>query len=228
MRWYYNTSDLVSKAENKFLFLSFCLEMKRFNNFLSNEYTHEFNTYLPVQLDGTCNGFQHLSLLSNESKLFEALNLFESNKNEDPKDFYQHIVNQINIYLENSINTSKSDKEKESYERLLKLGLSRSNIKYVIMTKPYNAKDETLLKYILDTLTLSHTDKKLVKDENGLDVTVHTKWYKIDNDLLGENFVNRNDIKLLVKSINEIIYVNYPNIKLLSSYLNGIAKIFNK
>jgi hypothetical protein len=59
-------------------------------------------------------------------------------------------------------------------------------------------------------------------------VTVHTKWYKINNDLLGENFVNRNDIKLLVKSINEIIYVNYPNIKLLSSYLNGIAKIFNK
>ena len=224
----FNTSDLVNKAENKFLFLSFCFEMKRFNNFLNNEYISEFNTYLPVQLDGTCNGFQHLTLLSNESKLFEALNLFESNKNEDPKDFYQHIINQINIHLENNINSSKSEKEKESYNRLLKLGLSRSNIKHVIMTKPYNAKDETLLKYILDTLTLNHTDKKLVKDENGMDVTVYTKWYKINKDTLSENFVNRQDIELLVQSINDIIYVNYPNIKLLSLYLNGIAKIFNK
>jgi DNA-directed RNA polymerase len=140
--------------------------MKRFNNFLNNEYTHEFNTHLPIQLDGTCNGFQHLTLLSNESKLFEALNLFESNKYDDPKDFYQHIVNQINIYLENSLKSAKSDKVKESYNRLLKLGLSRSNIKYVIKTKPYNAKDNTLKKYILDILTYSYSDAKLVKKWN--------------------------------------------------------------
>jgi DNA-directed RNA polymerase len=147
--------------------------MRRFNNFLNNEYTHEFNTYLPIQLDGTCNSFQHLTLLSNESKLFEALNLFESSKNKDPKDFYQHIVNQINIHLEKGINYSKSDDEKESYNRLLKLGLSRSNIKYVIMTKPYNAKGKTLVKYILNTLVLSHVDKKIVKDNDGNDITIN-------------------------------------------------------
>jgi len=149
--------------------------MKRFDNFLNNEYVSEFNTCLPIQLDGTCNGFQHLTLLSNESKLFEALNLFESSKNEDPKDFYQHIVNQINIHLEKGINSSNSDGEKESYERLLKLGLSRSNIKYVIMTKPYNAKDKTLVKYILDTLILSHTEDKIITDNDGNEKTINIK-----------------------------------------------------
>lgn len=135
------------------------MEMKRFNNFYNNEYIYEFNTYLPIQLDGTCNGFQHLTLLSNETKLFETLNLFEANKSDDPKDFYEHIVNQINIHLEKRRNSSKSDKEKESYERLLKLELSRSNVKPVIMTKPYNAKEKTFIKYILDTLVVSHLEK---------------------------------------------------------------------
>ena len=71
--------------------------MRRFNNFLNNENIHVFKTYLPIQLDGTCNGFQHLALLSNETQLFESLNLYEANKSDDPKDFYEHIINNINI-----------------------------------------------------------------------------------------------------------------------------------
>lgn len=145
--------------------------MRRFNNFLNNENIHEFKTYLPIQLDGTCNGFQHLALLSNETELFETLNLFDAKKSDDPKDFYEHIVSQINIHLEKRRNSALSYQEKESYSRLLKLGLSRSNIKPVIMTKPYNAKDKTLIRYILDTLTLSHIEEILVKDEYGKDVT---------------------------------------------------------
>lgn len=62
----YDNGILLKKAKDKLLFLSFCMEWKRFNDFFINENTTEFHTYLPIQLDATCNGFQHMALLSNE------------------------------------------------------------------------------------------------------------------------------------------------------------------
>lgn len=74
--------------------------MRRFNNFMNNENMHEFKTYLPIQLDGTCNGFQHLALLSSETEIFDKLNLGESKKSNDPADFYSHIVDILSVHLE--------------------------------------------------------------------------------------------------------------------------------
>ena len=65
----------MNKAKDKLLFLAFCMEYNRFINFIDNENVLEFKTYLPIQLDATCNGFQHLALLSNEEILFKELNL---------------------------------------------------------------------------------------------------------------------------------------------------------
>ncbi len=42
------------------------MEFKRYNDFLLNENTMEFRTYLPKPLHATCNGFQHMALLSDE------------------------------------------------------------------------------------------------------------------------------------------------------------------
>jgi len=47
-------------------------------------------------------------------------------------------------------------------------------------------------------------------------------------DQSSKNLVNSKDIELLVKNIDEIIYVKYPKIKLLTDYFNGIGKILNK
>lgn len=52
---------LISKAKDKLLFLAFCLEFKRFYEFCTSEDSFEFLTYLPFQLDATCNGFQHMA-----------------------------------------------------------------------------------------------------------------------------------------------------------------------
>jgi len=77
--------------------------MKRFHSFLSQDSIHEFKTYLPIQLDGTCNGFQHLALLSNETEIFGKLNLLESTKDNDPEDFYKHILEKLTIYIEKAL-----------------------------------------------------------------------------------------------------------------------------
>lgn len=47
------------------------MEYKRYMQFRDDENTFEFYTYLPIQMDATCNGFQHLALLSNEGTLFK-------------------------------------------------------------------------------------------------------------------------------------------------------------
>lgn len=82
----FDNGVLLGKAKDKLLFLSFCIEYKKFSEFLNNDSMFEFSTYLPIQLDATCNVFQHLALFSRESSLYEVLNL--TNINKTPNDFY--------------------------------------------------------------------------------------------------------------------------------------------
>jgi DNA-directed RNA polymerase len=68
---------LLNKAENKILFLSFCFEFIKYIQALNNKEAF-FVTNLPIQLDATCNGFQHLTLLVDDLALSKELNLNES------------------------------------------------------------------------------------------------------------------------------------------------------
>jgi DNA-dependent RNA polymerase len=237
----FRRNDLVSKADNKFLFLSFCFEIIRFNYFLNNESLTEFKTYLPIQLDGTCNGFQHLALLSNETRLFENLNLSKANKSDDPKDFYESVINQLNIYLDNKVNSindivssskdkniiTKYNKTLESCRRLIKINLKRSNIKTALMTIPYNASHSTLVDYVLKTFEYSHGERVTIVNKECDLVDRYLGWYKTINYKGEIHLFNYDDIDLLVKYMNEIIYVNYTKIKLLTKYLVDICQVLN-
>ena len=201
--------------------------MRRFNEFFNNIYITEFKTYLPIQLDGTCNGFQHLALLSNETQLFESLNLTKASKNDNPKDFYQAVVNQLNIYFKEKKSSVTSDEIKESCERLIKLDINRSTIKTAIMTIPYNASPTSLIKYIIKNLEYSHGENITVTNSKKEIDTKYLGWYKAKDSYGNYNLVNYTDIDLLVKCINEILYINYPKIKLLTKYLKDMAIILN-
>lgn len=89
----YDNGILLKPAKDKILFLSFCMEFKRFNEFYINDSQVELKSYLPIQLDASCKGFQHLALLSNEEGLFKELNLISENGDDaNPRYFYNFIL----------------------------------------------------------------------------------------------------------------------------------------
>ena len=74
------------------------MEFKRFYDSYFDDDSVYFETYLPIQLDATCNGFQHMALLSNEKTLFKELNLSHlSKKGKDsiPNDFYSFLLHKV-------------------------------------------------------------------------------------------------------------------------------------
>jgi DNA-directed RNA polymerase len=74
----FHNGILISQAENKLLFIAFCFEFNIYLNAISNNLDH-FITHLPIQLDASNNGFQHLTLLIGDTALAKELNLSESN-----------------------------------------------------------------------------------------------------------------------------------------------------
>jgi DNA-directed RNA polymerase len=117
---------------------------------LDNHEVSDFETYLPIQMDATCNGFQHLSLLSLDPSLGAELNLTESCQKDKPKDFYNFLMTSLTDYFKTEIenNTDLSLEIKESYTRLIESKLNRYIIKKSVMTIPYNVSSYQLVNYI--------------------------------------------------------------------------------
>lgn len=112
----------VKQAESKFLFLAFCLEIRRFNNFLDS-IQQKFKTYLPIQLDGTCNGFQHLAFLVNKLDIFQHLNLDGKSKDKDidPEDLYTfHSPSGMAIQLASKYRDEKDIIKKKEISKIKK------------------------------------------------------------------------------------------------------------
>ena len=83
--------DFILKASEPFIFIAFCFKYREYlkdpNNFLST---------LPIMLDASCNGLQHLAAMVGESSIAKNVNLFESSVNDKPMDFYQFSLELIN------------------------------------------------------------------------------------------------------------------------------------
>jgi DNA-directed RNA polymerase len=128
--------------------------MRRLNTFLYRSIEPKFTTYLPVQLDGTCNGFQHLALLSNDVNIFEHLNLDNKGKDKNPSDFFSFFLEKMNIFITLKYNEETDTVKKERWQRLRNLGLSRKNLKPALMPLPYNVTVFTMINYLMNTLEI--------------------------------------------------------------------------
>ncbi len=109
----FDNLHLIQEADNKYVFIAFCFEYKNYLNSIFNGKDY-WITHLPIQLDATCNGYQHLSFLTEDFNLSEQTNLGSSNKYEQPKDFYTYITLSVKYFISTKINEILKEWESHS------------------------------------------------------------------------------------------------------------------
>jgi len=132
------------------MFLACALELK---GYLNNP--KEFVSRLPILLDATCNGLQHLSAMTSDVHLGKRVNITKSSIYDDPNDIYSELLPDIKKKVDSLIQNDIT------YSNLKYLNISRKLVKRGIMTITYGVTK----KGIVDQLLSEHFYKAgLVKN----------------------------------------------------------------
>jgi DNA-directed RNA polymerase len=116
-------------ADKPFQFLAFCFEWA---GFLAEGYG--YMSHLPVALDGTCSGIQHLSAMVRDPVGGAAVNLVPADK---PADIYGQVAEVVVAQLR--LASSRGGEDKEVIDQLLAIDIDRKATKRQTMTLPYGS-----------------------------------------------------------------------------------------
>lgn len=208
-----NITDIESKfwlkAKSPFLFLSAAFEFK---NYLNNP--ENFISHLPIYIDATCNGLQHLSAMMNDLSLGKYVNIFKSSYNDIPKDIYSEMVLKVKNDITELI---KSDK---SFIKLEQLNIIRSFVKRSIMTIPYGVTIKGISEQLIsDHFVLSPKSKELKK----------RVYHIVDSEICNQYILfSYKDIFNLAKIMHNVLYKSYPSLTKLVDYLKNINKFIHQ
>lgn len=230
----FKDSLLLSKAKNKFLFIAFALEYIKIHNVIKYEKASFVYTQLPIQLDATCNGYQHLSMLSRDNDLGKNLNLMSAKKEDVPKDFYGLLINKITHNLMNSYqsDTEESDISKlDAYKRILEFKPDRSLIKKPVMIESYNAtliKSADALKDSCYCINEPDFSEEEVYDTKKRVDAYKKRRYIQTKDSDPNIYLLEDDFVLIVEAMKSVLKNDYPKLAKLRLYLSEVAKVCNK
>lgn len=122
------------EADEPWSFLAFCFEWKGYKNDPIN-----FESKLPIALDGSCNGLQHLSAMLRDEVGGSEVNL---TSNYSKKDIYS-AVKDIAIQTLKASDTDLSKK-------IVEFGVERSTCKRPVMIMPYAGTQSSCREYVHD------------------------------------------------------------------------------
>jgi DNA-directed RNA polymerase len=129
------------EADKPWTFLAACSEWKGYR-----EQGPDFISHLPVSMDGTCNGYQHLSAMGRDPIGGRATNLTPGDK---PEDIYQEVADHVSRRLRADAEGAGSDED--TAQQLLFGKMDRSVVKHATMTTPYGVTRGTIYKKLLET-----------------------------------------------------------------------------
>jgi hypothetical protein len=160
--------------------ISALLEFSR----VSKEYKEKKNwdnisSGLPVNLDGSSNGYQHLSAVLGDKELAEATNVYPT---ESPKDFYQQIADSAKDHSEELRSWLQNNFDSTITEDIIDCVLDRKMTKIPAMTMIYGAK-QTIYAHMTQNNSRGLTYKKFhdlsekkVNERNKIPQSI-TQWY---------------------------------------------------
>lgn len=150
-QWLDLNQFIISQADEQMGFISYILEYK---NYLIDS---NYETNLMLELDGTSNVYQLMSLLSNDNFLAKQVNVI-NNESHQPQDLYESVSSELRNHLS--------------------LNVTRKSIKKSVMCYAYGLTDYGSLEYIRENSDLtSYSD--LITITKGLKQVLETKYKSI-------------------------------------------------
>lgn len=193
----------LAKAENKWSFIAFCLNMRR----LARD--PQAVIYTPVFLDATCSGIQHLAGLIKDEELGKEVNLIKQDENSEPGDIYSTLLWVINA------NIQELGSRDESLSNLAKVALNREIVKRPIMTKTYNATVTGMRDSLAEKLVA-------IKPDSG-----KTKFWLAPSTDGGQIQINEKELMIIAQIVYNGIYERFPSLKNIYDYFLNMIKVFN-
>ena len=153
------------EADKPWTFLAACQEWKRYR-----EQGPDFCSHLPVSMDGTCNGYQHLSAMGRDPIGGSATNLVPADR---PEDIYQEVADHVSIRVmfdaedargreaqgrreaqarqRAASRNAEASKDDQDAARELLGKIDRSVVKHATMTTPYGVTRGTIYRELIET-----------------------------------------------------------------------------
>ena len=105
-----NFIEIMDKAENPVMFYAVCRELAQLID-MNQEDRKSFVSYIPVGMDGTCNGQQWSAGFLRSRKLAENVNLVKSSKVDKPNDLYRSVADGVVRFLDRPLTKIMADLE---------------------------------------------------------------------------------------------------------------------
>ena len=126
----------TKQDDKSFQLLAFCFEWTEYLE--KGMVVGDFKSHLPIALDGTCNGLQHLSAMLLDNTGGGAVNL---TKAEVPSDIYTVVLEKTKELIRADLATTTDERRQLMGEAWLVEGnLIRETVKRPVMTTPYGVK----------------------------------------------------------------------------------------
>lgn len=166
--WCKTVGDI--EIDSPWQFLAFCFDWAGYC-----EQGEDFESTIPVAMDGSCSGLQHFSAMLRDEIGGAAVNLVPS---EIPSDVYQKVANKVMEMVKDDLITGTDDELKhtesgEAYvkegtrtlaKQWLEFGITRKTCKRAVMTTPYGSKEYGFRNQLLEDII---TPARLASQKSG-------------------------------------------------------------